>query len=63
MTQKMVETTAYLLRLWRARTKNKDVWRASLEDVSTRQKVGFASLDELFSFLRDHTSRVESEPE
>jgi len=43
---------AYLLRLWR--TKGEEaVWRASLEDPHTGERLGFASLDELFTFLKE----------
>jgi hypothetical protein len=43
---------AYLLRLWQARDAEGVRWRASLEDIRTGQRQGFASLEELFEFLR-----------
>ena len=43
---------AYLLRLWQVISGGHLVWRASLEDVHTGTRRGFASLDELISFLR-----------
>ena len=46
---------AYLLRLWRTGSKEKAVWRASLECSDTRQRKGFASLDDLFEFLREQS--------
>ena len=41
---------SYLLRLWRAETLDQG-WRASLEDPRTGQRIGFASLEQLFAFL------------
>jgi hypothetical protein len=55
---------SYLLRLWRVDGENephppeKAVWRASLEDPNTRERKAFASLDELFDFLRERTGQV-----
>ena len=47
---------AYLLRLWPVRsagdTGEWTSWRAVLENVHTRERQGFASLEELFEFLR-----------
>ena len=50
---------SYLLRLWGVSDQNKSqaiseraAWRASLEDPHTGQRQGFASLDDLFEFLR-----------
>jgi hypothetical protein len=43
---------AYLLRLWQAKAEEETTWRASLESSLTGQRQGFASLDELFEFLR-----------
>ena len=50
---------SYLVRLWPTRNEGEDVWRASLENPRTRERRGFASLDELFAFLRQQT---EDEP-
>jgi len=46
---------SYLLRLWRVGKENA-VWRASLESPHTGERIGFASLDELFAFLRQQTN-------
>lgn len=48
---------AYLLRLWCAEGADNGSWRASLEDSHTGERIGFASLEELFAFLME-----ESEP-
>lgn len=47
---------AYLLRLWRMRGTEEAGWRASLASPDTGERHGFASLDDLFSFLRRQTS-------
>jgi hypothetical protein len=58
---------SYLLRLWRVNdggtshredgesehAGGKAVWRASLESVRTGERRSFASLEELFDFLRE----------
>jgi len=41
-----------LLRLWREDGKNQTSWRASLESSLTGTRHTFASLEELFLFLR-----------
>jgi hypothetical protein len=40
-----------MLRLWRAGNDGKPVWRASLKDPLTRERLGFAGLRELFAYL------------
>ena len=52
---------SYLLRLWQDNngdTEGKAAWRASLESSLTGEKRGFASLDDLFAFLRRQTGVV-----
>jgi hypothetical protein len=49
---------SYLLRLWRTRERGppdwrSPVWRASLQSPQTGERVHFATLDELFAFLRE----------
>ena len=56
MAQEQPDYLAYLLRLWRTGSKEKAVWRASLERSDTRQRKGFASLLDLFAFLRQQTT-------
>ncbi len=43
---------SYLLRLWRCESPDQS-WRASLEDSRTGQRIGFATLEQLFAFLMD----------
>jgi hypothetical protein len=47
---------SYLLRLWRTSTDGQAVWRASLTDPLTAERIGFADLDALFEFLRRQTA-------
>jgi hypothetical protein len=42
---------SFLLRLWQEKSKGQLVWRASLESPSDSERVGFANIDELISFL------------
>ena len=44
---------AYMLRVWRARSKGKWRWRASIESPHTSERQSFASLERLFAFLRE----------
>jgi hypothetical protein len=46
---------AYLLRLWREKGGELTRWRASLQDPHSGERVGFASLEELFVYLRRET--------
>jgi hypothetical protein len=62
MAREQSDYLSYLLRLWRVNEEGslhggakQVVWRASLENPHTRQRQGFASLDELFDFLREQT--------
>jgi hypothetical protein len=43
---------AYLLRLWRTGEQEEAVWRASLQDVRTGERVGFSGLEEAFAYLQ-----------
>ena len=49
---------AYLLRLWREKGGQTTWWRASLQDPHSGERVGFAHLDELVTFLREQTGLV-----
>lgn len=53
-TREQPDYLSYLLRLWRVSEKETD-WRASLESSHTGEREGFASLDDLFRFLREQT--------
>lgn len=43
---------SYLLRVWQTRDGDVRTWRASLEQPGTQERRGFATLEELFDFLR-----------
>jgi hypothetical protein len=44
---------AYMLRVWRVRCHGEWQWRASVESPHTGERQSFASLDQLFAFLRE----------
>jgi len=46
---------SYLLRLWRTDELRGFQWQASLETPETGERIGFASLEELFAYLMDKT--------
>ncbi len=56
----MHEQKLLVLRLWRNGIETDD-WRASLQDLRTREQVRFSSLDALMRYLEGHTwhSRTE----
>ncbi len=45
---------SYLLRLWYDSRSGHCERRASLEDLETRERIGFATLEQLFVFLMEH---------
>ena len=47
----------YVLRLWRARCKGRWQWRASIEGPHAGERQCFASLEQLFAFLRERCDR------
>jgi hypothetical protein len=53
MPTELLPYQAYLLRLWQADREAGGCagWRASLEDPRTGERLGFASLEQLFVFL------------
>lgn len=58
MSKEQPDYVSYLLRMWPANGEGKVAWRASLESPHTGERIGFASLDELFAFLRQQTGVV-----
>jgi hypothetical protein len=46
---------AYLVRLWRVRSRGKWVWRTTLESPHTAERQVFADLPELFAYLERQT--------
>jgi hypothetical protein len=62
MDQRPADYVSYLLRVWRSNGEGPSAWRASLENPHTGERMGFADMEGLFSFLRQHTT-IPSEPE
>ncbi|HRQ41542.1 MAG TPA: hypothetical protein PLD25_26780 [Chloroflexota bacterium] len=54
---------SYLLRLWLAGDKDKTIWRASLESPHSGERTNFATLKELFRFLRQQTGQPADQTE
>ena len=52
MTKEQPAYQAYLLRLWQTKTG----WRASLEHPHSGERLGFATLEQLFVFLQEQAS-------
>jgi hypothetical protein len=44
---------SYLLRVWRAGSADAPIWRLLIEDVQSRERYGFARLEQLVAFLRE----------
>jgi hypothetical protein len=47
--------------LWLATEQGRLVWRASLENPHTGERLGFATLERLFAFLEDQTTAAVAE--
>ena len=58
-TEEPLTYRSYLLRLWREGPAG-EPWRASLQSAVTGERLGFASLDDLFGFIR---SQIETAPD
>ena len=56
MFEEQPDYRSYLLRLWRVRDNDETSWRASLESAQSGEREGFASLEELFDFIRRQTT-------
>lgn len=52
---------SYLLRMWQTSDGKKTVWRASLQSPISEERHGFASLEELMSFLQAQAEQPEDE--
>jgi hypothetical protein len=56
MAEKADAYFSYLLRLWRDDSADRSTWRASLESAQTAERHHFATLDDLFTFLRERAN-------
>jgi len=54
---------SYLLRLWQTGSAGQQVWRASLENIQTGERLGFANLEQLFVFLMEQTEQSGEAPD
>jgi hypothetical protein len=54
---------SYLLRLWPIVSAEQQAWRASLEDVQSGERLGFASLEQLCVYLMQQTERDSEAPD
>jgi len=50
---------SFMLRVWRANGEGEAAWRASLESPHTGERIGFASLGELFGYLKVKIKEVD----
>jgi hypothetical protein len=50
---------SYLLRVWQVRKDDGQDWRASLENVETGEKHGFASLEDLVIYLKQVLPKID----
>jgi hypothetical protein len=55
--QQPIHSRSYILRLWCAGEPQTADWQASLEDPSTKERLGFSSLEQLFAFLMELSER------
>lgn len=51
---------SYLLRLWTSDSEGTPVWRASLENPHTGERLTFTTLGRLFAFLEDQCVQEEN---
>ncbi len=58
MTEKSRQYLAYMLRVWSIKDDQKVLWRASLQNAQTSERRGFASLEDLFEYLRSQAAAM-----
>ncbi len=54
---------SYMLRIWQTSNGEKSVWSASLQKPGTDERLGFASLEALFCFLRNEAAGTQTSGE
>lgn len=54
---------SYMLRLWCADELEAGNWHASLEDPFTGERIGFATLEQLFAFLMEQSEGYGDTPD
>jgi hypothetical protein len=60
--QHPIHSRTYILRLWRADEPRTAEWHASLEDPFTKERFGFASMEQLFAFLMEVSEKDSGMP-
>jgi hypothetical protein len=55
MNQEQDPYLAYMLRLWPVEVQGRVNWRASLQCVSSGERLGFEDLEQMFDHLRQET--------
>ena len=63
MDKQQTTSRSYLLRLWPTGSDGQQVWRASLENVRTGERMGFANLEQLFVFLMQQIEHDREAPD
>jgi predicted secreted protein len=58
----MRKEAAYILRLW-CDSESDEAWRASLENLRTRDLKAFADLTKLSTFLKEQPTQEKAEPD
>jgi hypothetical protein len=53
---------SFLLRLWQVPTDGEHAWRILLENVQSGEKRGFASTEELFTYIRQISAQADTQP-
>jgi hypothetical protein len=48
-----IQKCSFILRIWQADQSSPSHWRASVEEPESGERIGFASLEQLFAFLLD----------
>ena len=52
---------SYLLRLWQVKREADLIWQASLQNAHTGERIGFATMEALLSYLREQTEAASGE--
>lgn len=52
---------SYMLRMWLSLEAQNPIWRASLENPHTGERLTFKNLDRLFTFLEDQCTAKDSD--
>jgi hypothetical protein len=57
VTDETIGYRSYLLRLWCAREEGQGVWRASLQDPQSGERISFATVEALFAYLQEQLEK------